>query len=110
MLTFLLSSCRYPARFQVLVCLYHIAQGGALTLTADLAGVSPQLLCIWRSQFSRGIALAFTNKYMPVPTLQTIAASKAAFKARRGIADVAYAVDGTHVPFKPPSAQVSGFV
>ena len=98
--------CRYTARFKTLVCLYNIAQGGALTLTADLAGVSPQLLCTWRSEFTKGVALAFTHTYMPVSTPQLILTSNTDMASRRGIWGCPIAVDGTHVPFKPRSAQV----
>jgi hypothetical protein len=99
--------CRYTARFKVLVCLYNIAQGGALALTADLAGVSPQLVCTWRSEFTKGIAVAFTHTYMPEMTPQLILASIREFCARRGIWGCPLAVDGTHVPYRPQCAQVS---
>jgi hypothetical protein len=97
---------RYTAAFKAYVCLYHVAQGGKLATAADASGISDSLLCIWRARFTKGIIRVFSAKYLPAPTPQSIRASLDAFQARRGIANCTNAVDGTHVPYSPPLAEV----
>ena len=84
-------------------CLYLLAHGASVKVTADVASVGKGTMYKWLHRFVSGVLTHVKPVYMPgtVPSAELLASTKSEFAARRGIQNVAMAVDGSHVPFKP---------
>lgn len=94
---------RMTARFKVAVCLYYLAhRGSEVEPTADVASVGESTVRLYLRQFSAGVLKVLRPHFMPAtkPTAERIRRVRSEFAGRRGIAEVALAVDGTHIPFK----------
>ena len=102
--------CRDPAKqvtavFKVACCMYFLAHGCAdYGMVADVASIGDSTL--WRrmllADFSKGVIEVLAPIFMPAtpPPPDVLRKVRAEFKSRRGIANIAMAVDGTHVPFR----------
>ena len=102
------SMCKNPefrvtARFKVAVCLYYFAHGCAVSkLVGDVASIGKSTVELYLKKFCEGVLVVLKPIFMPStpPSTAKLANIKAEFAKRRGIPNVAMAVDGTHVPFR----------
>jgi hypothetical protein len=90
-----------PLPFRVATVLYLFAHGGNLKVVADVASVSKQSLRIWVRDFCTAVNEALVPDYMPFkpPSAVDLQLINRRFASRRGMPNVANAVDGTHVRF-----------
>ena len=102
------SMCKNPeyrvtARFKVAVCMYYFAHGCAVSkLVGDVASLGSSTVELYLKKFCDGVLVVLKPIFMPPtpPGTAQLANVKAEFAKRRGIPNVAMAVDGTHVPFR----------
>ena len=101
--------CRDPAkqmtaRFKVACCMYFMAHGcGEYGIVADVASIGDSTLEAYVADFTEGVTKVLCPiLYMPQtpPSPAVLACIRAEFKKRRGMGNIAMAVDGTHVPFR----------
>jgi hypothetical protein len=92
-----------PLRFKVAACLYLMAQGASVKCTADVGSVGKSTMRDWLHKFVKGVNKEVKAVYMPSkpPSPEHLESVRAQFAVRRGIPNVAMAVDGSHVPFRP---------
>lgn len=85
-----------PVSFRIFTCLYAMAHGGPLLLTADVASLGRSTVRIWMVQFVRAVIGPVRLAYMPFtpPPPGHLAAIRSEFTNRRGIPNVAMACDG----------------
>jgi hypothetical protein len=90
-------------RYKLAVCLYAMAQGGRFKLIGDAAGIGKSTVRKWMVQFCEAIMTAVKPIYMPGTPYSPAEreAVRGKFASRRGVPDVAFACDGTHIPFHP---------
>ena len=102
------NTCRNPklrvtAAFKVAVCLYFMAHGkGSMKVVGDAASLGESTVRLYLEAFCAGVLAVLRPIYMPAtkPTAAHVQRVREQFAYRRGIANVAMACDGTHVPFK----------
>ena len=102
------NGCRNPlycmtAEFKVAVCMYFLAQDTGLKAAADAASLGESTVRKYLVQFQCGVLAVLRPIYMPgtPPTPDFVDTIREEFASRRGVPNVAMAVDGTHVPFHP---------
>ena len=95
-------SKRQTALFKNAVCLYYMAAGGETRQTGDAAGIGASTVEKYLEQFCTGVLSVLKPIYMSEqpPSAADLESIREEFQGRRGIAAVAMAVDGTHVPFR----------
>ena len=94
------------AEFKVAVAIMHLAHGGTWWQTGFSAGIAPDTAEFYTKEVCQAIIQVLKPEYMPgKPTPEEAEEIQKRFKARRGIPDVGGAVDGTHCPFQPDSAE-----
>ena len=94
---------RVTAAFKVAVCLYFMAHGkGSVKVVGDVASLGESTVRSYLESFCAGVLAVLKPIFMPAtkPTPAHVQRVREQFAYRRGIANVAMAVDGTHVPFK----------
>lgn len=88
--------------FKVGVCLYYMAHSkGAVKTAADCASLGESTVRAYVREFCEGTFEILKPMYMPSkpPAAAVVQRWRSEFAARRGISNVAMAVDGSHVPF-----------
>ena len=97
---------RIPGRFKLAVALYFFAQGTGYKAAADCASLGESTVQRYVNEFIDGVVAVLRPIYMPQepPSAEKLAAIRSEFAARRGVPNVALAVDGSHVPFRPDDA------
>ena len=105
------NTCRDPRQritgvFKVAACLYLFAHGTSMKVTGDVAGLGESTVRSYVQAFCLGVMRVLKPKYMPgkAPSAEFLEGIRGQFAARRGVPNVAMAVDGTHVPFRPDEA------
>ena len=101
---------RFPGRFKFACCMYVLAHGANGTSqwkgAADCAGLGESTVEGYMSEFNIGVVRVLGPDYLPgsdcPPPPERLARIREEFAKRRGIPNVALAVDGTHIPFSPP--------
>ena len=102
---------RYPGRFKFATCMYVVAHGAngssQYGAAADAAGLGESTVESYMWQFVRGVCSVLGPVYLPreAPSPELVRRVLSEFAARRGVPNVALAVDGTHVPYAPLDAQ-----
>ena len=94
---------RMTAAFKVGVALYFFAHGCCeYDTVGDVSSLGERTVSQYLDQFCQGALAVLQPIYMPStpPSAENLARVRAEFAKRRGIANVAQAVDGTHVPFR----------
>ena len=94
---------RMTAAFKVGVCLYFFAHGKSdAKVVGDVASLGKSTVELYLDQFMKGVLAVLRPIYMPCtpPSAENVEAIRKQFASRRGIANVAMAVDGTHIPFR----------
>ena len=95
---------RVTAAFKVAVCLYYLAGHGKgdRKVVGDVASLGCSTVESYLRSFCVGVVAVLKPVYMPSepPSEQKVASWRGEFGARRGITNVAMAVDGTHCPFR----------
>lgn len=94
---------RMTARFKCGVAFYFLAHGCCeADVVGDVASLGGSTVELYLRQFCMGVLAVLKPIYMPAKprSPEMIARVRAQFAARRGISNVAMAVDGTHVPFR----------
>ena len=96
-------NCAIPGRFKLAVALYFFAQGSGYKAAADCASLGESTVQRYVNELIDGTLQVLKPIYMPAkpPSPARLAAIRSEFAARRGVPNVAMAVDGSHVPFKP---------
>ena len=90
------------AAFKIGVCMYFLAHGkGDAKVVGDAAGIGSTTVKLYLSQFIKGVLAVLRPLYMPgtPPAPENVELIRQQFASRRGIGNVAMAVDGTHIPF-----------
>jgi hypothetical protein len=93
---------RQTAAFKIGVCMYYLAHGkGSAKVVGDAAGLGRSTVELYLTQFIAGVLNVLRPIYMPStpPSPEMIKKIREQFASRRGISNVAMAVDGSHVPF-----------
>ena len=88
-------------QFKLATCLYAMAHGGKLKLTADVAGIGESTLRRWMHLFCSCVNSSVRAVYMPVRPFapEALASVQGQFASRRGFPNVTLACDGSHIPF-----------
>mmetsp|Transcript_23805 Transcript_23805/g.75377 ORF Transcript_23805/g.75377 Transcript_23805/m.75377 type:complete len:390 (-) Transcript_23805:237-1406(-) len=98
------ASLRMTGLFKTGVCLYFLAGHGKgdRKAVADAAGIGATTVSLYLQQFCDGVMTQLKPVYMPStpPSAIMLAAWREEFASRRGVPNVAMAVDGTHLPFR----------
>jgi len=97
------TTLRMTAAFKVGVCMYYLAQGtGGAHVMGDVASIGEATVRLYLKQFCRGVLDVLRCMYMPArpPSAANLERIRAEFSKRRGLRNVAMAVDGTHIPFR----------
>ena len=89
--------------FKVAVAIFHMAHGGSWFQTGMASGISADAVREYTTAVCEGIVEVIRPQYMRKPTTEELVEVQRRFADRRGIANVGGAVDGTHVPYQPPS-------
>jgi hypothetical protein len=90
------------AAFKIGVCMYFLAHGkGDAKVVGDAAGLGASTVRSYLKQFIAGSLAVLKPEYMPgrPPSPENVELIRQQFASRRGIGNVAMAVDGSHVPF-----------
>lgn len=94
---------RMTAAFKIGVCMYFMAGHGRgdTKAVADAAGLGISTVEMYLDKYCDGIFHVLRPIYMPKkpPSAEHVERVRKAFAIRRGIPNVAMAVDGTHTPF-----------
>ena len=91
---------RFPGRFKFAVCMYAVAHGGCGTSqfkpAADGSGLGESTVRRWMNQFCLGLCSVLAKDYLRTgpPTKDQVQAIRRQFASRRGVPNVALAVDG----------------
>jgi len=92
--------------FKLAVCLYFFAGRGKGDMQAvgDAGHIGRSTVLKYVDEFVNGVLHVLKRTYMPskAPPNERLREIRLQFASRRGIANVAMAVDGTHVPYVPP--------
>ena len=92
--------------FKLAVCLYFFAGRGKGDMQAvgDAGHIGRSTVLKYVDKFVNGVLRVLKRTYMPskAPPNERLREIRSQFASRRGIANVAMAVDGTHVPYVPP--------
>lgn len=90
-------------RYKVAVALYSVGHGGSIKVLADVASLGKSTLKKYLEQWADACTEKLKPVYMPgkPPSAADLAAVQSEFASRRGLAPVAQAVDGSHIPWKP---------
>jgi len=94
---------RVPGRFKLGVCLYFFGQGTGWKAAGDCGSVGESTVRGWVDDFMSGTCDALRPIYMPKepPSSDMLDSVRSRFASRRGVPNVALAVDGTHIPYRP---------
>jgi|TARA_B110000196_G_scaffold309051_2_gene310302 hypothetical protein len=99
---------RMTAAFKLGVALYFMAGHGRgdMKAVADAASLGTSTVVQYLDKFCRGVARVLRPIYMPStpPSPENLKSIRAQFASRRGIQNVAMAIDGSHIPYKPQHA------
>ena len=99
---------RMTAGFKLGVVLYFMAGHGRGDIKAvgDAASLGKSTVLGYIDEFCRGVARVLKPIYMPStpPSAENLEHIRAQFASRRGIRNVALAIDGSHIPYKPQDA------
>lgn len=107
------NACRDPGKritsqFKLGVCLYFMAGHGKgdMKAVADAASIGRSTMLKYLDEFCMGVFRVLKPVYMSSkpPSASMLSSVRSEFAARRGIANVAMATDGTHIPFHPQNA------
>ena len=92
-----------PGRLKLAVALYFFAQGSGWKAAADCASLGESTVQKYVNEFIDGVILVLRPIYMPntPPSAHMLDSIRSEFAARRGVPNVAMAVDGSHVPYRP---------
>ena len=91
------------ARFKVASCMYYMAHGCCdAERVGDVGSLGKSTIDLYIDEFIEGCIQVLRPIYMPgtPPSPAVLARVRAEFKKRRGLDNIALAVDGTHVPFR----------
>ena len=90
-----------PVRFKLGCCLYLLAHGTEVKPAADVGSIGKSTLDLWLDQFQEACLKVLKPIYMPGKpgSPENKQQVRSEFAARRGIPNVAMAVDGSHIPF-----------
>jgi hypothetical protein len=110
------NSCRDEAkcvtgRFKIAVGLYFFAQGTGWKAAADCASMGESTVRNYVNELIDGTLRVLKPIYMPSdpPSRATLDHIRSQFASRRGVPNVAMAVDGSHVPFRPEVAHANDY-
>ena len=98
---------RITGHFKFAVCMFVVAHGGNGTCpwkpAADAACLGTSTVKAYMFEFVQGCFTVLAPRYMPAtpPTPDYVEKIRSTFASRRGVPNVALAVDGTHIPFAP---------
>ena len=100
-----------PGRFKLGVCLYFFAQGTGWKAAADCASIGETTVRTYVEDFMDGVVRVLRPIYMPPkpPDAASLVAIRSEFASRRGVWNIAMAVDGSHVPFRPPTEDANDY-
>ena len=96
-----------PGLFKVCVALYYMGHcKGTVKFAADAASLGESTVQAYVDEFCDGVIAVLGPEYMPATPRgpEYLKLVRENFAARRGVPNVAMAVDGTHVPFKVDDA------
>jgi len=96
---------RRSREFKVGVALYFLAHGCDFIVLADVAGCGVQTVRTYVLEVVRAMVLGpLRRRYMRKPTPEERALSMQQFQMRRGLPNVPFVGDGTHIPWRPDCA------
>ena len=87
------------------------ALAGRLLAAADCASLGEATVQKYVNEFIDGVMNALAPIYMPrrPPDEDSLRAVRSEFASRRGLTNISMAVDGTHIPFRPPEEHANDY-